>query len=80
MEIKVTNDGNVTANGGATVTERGIWYGSTTSPETLGTKLQIGSSIGEFSTSLIGLIADTKYYIVAYMMKFIIYYTLNQYM
>ena len=65
-ETSATVGGNVTDDGGATVTERGIYYGISTSPETSGTKLQIGSGTGVFSTSLTGLSAGTTYYIKAY--------------
>ena len=65
-EISATVGGNVTADGGATVTESGIYYSTTSSPETSGTKLAIGSGTGEFSTSLTGLPAGTVYFIKAY--------------
>jgi uncharacterized protein (TIGR02145 family) len=61
-----TVGGNITSDGGETVTERGIWYSANSSPETTGTKLQIGNGIGIFSTSLTGLTIGTKYYIKAY--------------
>ena len=65
-ETSATLGGNVTADGGATVTERGIYYSTSASPETTGTKLQIGSGTGTFSTSLTGLSTGTTYYIKAY--------------
>ncbi len=65
-ETSATVGGNVTADGGATVTERGVYYSTSASPETTGTKLQIGSGTGTFSTSLTGLSAGTTYYIKAY--------------
>jgi len=58
--------GNVMDDGGATVTERGIYYSTSTSPETTGIKLQIGSGTGTYSTSLTGLTAGTTYYIKAF--------------
>jgi uncharacterized protein (TIGR02145 family) len=61
-----TVGGNVTADGGATVTERGVYWGTSQNPETTGTKLQIGNGTGSFSTSLSGLIPNTPYYIKAY--------------
>ena len=65
-ETSATVGGNVIADGGATVTERGVYYSTSASPETTGTKLQIGSGTGTFSTSLTGLSAGTTYYIKAY--------------
>jgi len=59
-----TVGGNVTGDGGGTVTERGIYWG--TNLLVNGTKLQIGSNTGVFSTSLTGLTTNTTYYIKAY--------------
>jgi hypothetical protein len=61
-----TIGGNVTSDGGATVTERGVYWSNTLNPVTTGTKLQIGSGIGSFSTILTGLTANTNYYVTAY--------------
>jgi len=61
-----TVGGNVTASGGTTVSERGVYWGTSQNPQTTGTKLQIGSGTGLFSTSLSGLIPNTTYYIKAY--------------
>ncbi|MCD4833486.1 MAG: fibrobacter succinogenes major paralogous domain-containing protein [Bacteroidales bacterium] len=58
--------GNVSSNGGITVTERGIYWGISTSPETTGTKLIIGSGTGEFSDTLINLDPGTDYYLKAF--------------
>lgn len=59
-----TVGGNVTADGGSKVTERGIYW--STNPLTLGTKLQIGSGTGVFSSNLTGLSPNTTYYIKAF--------------
>ena len=61
-----TVGGNVTNNGGATVTEKGIYWGTTQNPETTGTKLQIGNGTGVYSTTLSGLNPFTTYYVKAY--------------
>jgi hypothetical protein len=61
-----TVGGNVTSDGGATVSDRGIYWSSTPNPVTTGTKLQIGSGAGSFSTILTGLTANTNYYVTAY--------------
>ncbi|MCK4747356.1 MAG: fibrobacter succinogenes major paralogous domain-containing protein, partial [Bacteroidales bacterium] len=58
--------GDVTSDGGATVTERGIYYGTSSDPEFSGTKVVIGSGVGSFSTTVTGLTIDTRYYFVAY--------------
>lgn len=61
-----TLGGNVTATGGATVTERGVVYATTINPTTADTKVQIGSGIGAFSQSFTGLSPATLYHVRAY--------------
>ncbi|UHG90674.1 cellulose binding domain-containing protein [Spirosoma oryzicola] len=60
--------GNVTADGGASVTERGIVYSASNNPPTTAnaTKLQIGSATGSFSQTITGLSTSTTYYTRAY--------------
>ena len=65
-----TLGGNITADGGATVTERGIVYSTTDATPTIGeagvTKLAIGSGTGSFSQSVGSLNTGTLYYVNAY--------------
>jgi len=61
-----TVGGNVTSDGNATVTDHGVYWGTSQNPESTGTKLQIGSGTGTFSTSLSGLSPNTTYYVKAY--------------
>jgi uncharacterized protein (TIGR02145 family) len=61
-----TLGGNVTSDGGDVVSDRGVYYSTSASAETTGTKFAIGSGTGTFSTSLTGLIEGTTYYIKAY--------------
>ena len=58
--------GNVTSNGNATVTERGICYGLTMSPTIDDNKMASGTGTGAFSVTLSALTENTKYYIRAY--------------
>ncbi|CAN5600831.1 hypothetical protein BH11BAC3_BH11BAC3_22220 [soil metagenome] len=58
--------GNVTSDGGATVTEYGIVYNTTGTPTTADSKVQIGNSTGTYSQWITGLTDDTKYYVRAY--------------
>ncbi|MBA7520567.1 hypothetical protein ES705_12663 [subsurface metagenome] len=58
--------GEVTSDGGATVTERGIYWGTKQNPRSTGTKLAIGSGTGSFSTTLTELSPGTPYYVEAY--------------
>lgn len=61
-----TCGGNVTSDGGATITERGICYSTSASPTTGSSKLAIGSGTGTFSGTISGLLTYTKYYVRAY--------------
>lgn len=61
-----TLGGNITADGGTSVTERGVVYGTTANPTTANTKVQIGSGTGAFSQNITALAGNTKYYVRAY--------------
>jgi uncharacterized protein (TIGR02145 family) len=58
--------GRVTDNGGAEITDRGVYWGTSTSPEESGTKLQSGTGDGEFYETLDDLSSGVKYYVTAY--------------
>ncbi|MBO4231880.1 MAG: fibrobacter succinogenes major paralogous domain-containing protein [Bacteroidales bacterium] len=58
--------GEVTDDGDATVTTRGICYNTTGNPTIADNILPIGSGTGSFSSTLSGLTASTTYYIRAY--------------
>lgn len=58
--------GNVTNDGNATVTERGVCYSTSQNPTTGNTKLAIGSGTGVFSNTITGLTPNTTYYARAY--------------
>jgi uncharacterized protein (TIGR02145 family) len=58
--------GKVTFDSGDDVIESGVYYGTSTSPETTGTKLPISSGIGVFSGSVTTLIPNSTYFVKAY--------------
>jgi hypothetical protein len=59
--------GNITSDGGATVTARGICWGTTTGPTiALTTKTSDGTGSGIFVSNLTGLNGLTTYYVRAY--------------
>jgi uncharacterized protein (TIGR02145 family) len=58
--------GLVSDDGGADISDRGVYWGTTASPESSGTKLQIGTGTGVFQDSLTELTSGVKYYVKAY--------------
>jgi len=58
--------GNVSADGGAKVSERGVYWGTLAGADTTGVKLQIGSGTGTFFYTLTGLTSGVKYYVKSY--------------
>ena len=64
--LSATVSGNVTSDGGASVTERGVCWATTENPTISDNKLTNGSGTGEFTVSLTNLSAGTTYYARAY--------------
>lgn len=58
--------GNVTADGGASVTARGICYSTSQNPTTSNSTVASGSGTGSFTANITGLAASTTYYVRAY--------------
>lgn len=58
--------GNVTGDGGSSITARGVCYGVAPDPTIDGSKTMDGSGTGSYSSALTGLQCDTKYFIRAY--------------
>jgi len=59
--------GNITADGGSSVTSRGVVWGTSPNPTiSLSTKTNDGTGIGSYSSSVSGLTANTIYYIRSY--------------
>jgi uncharacterized protein (TIGR02145 family) len=62
-----TSGGNITSDGGATITARGICWSNTANPTiALTTKTVDGTGTGAFTSSITGLTAGTTYYVRAY--------------
>jgi uncharacterized protein (TIGR02145 family) len=61
-----TTGGDVTQDGGAPVTARGVAYGTSSSPSTSGTITSDGTGTGGFTSTLTGLMPSTTYYVRAY--------------
>ena len=59
--------GNITSDGGATVTAKGVVWGTSQNPTiALSTKTTDGTGLGSFVSNIINLTANTTYYVRAY--------------
>jgi uncharacterized protein (TIGR02145 family) len=65
-QTTVTSGGTISNDGGATITERGILYGTSTNPTTSNSKITSGSGTGSFSVIVTSLTPNTTYYIRSY--------------
>ena len=66
-ETSAVSGGNITSNGGATVTSRGVCWGTSSNPTTIKDNLSVnGSGAGSFASNLSGLTGGTTYYVRAY--------------
>jgi hypothetical protein len=61
-----TGNGNVTSDGGATITERGVCWGTSTNPTTGDNKATAAGTTGAFTVDITGLSAGTHYHVRAY--------------
>ena len=62
-----TSGGNITSDGGASISARGVVWSTNTNPTiALTTKTSNGTGIGSFSSSLTNLAPKTTYYVRAY--------------
>lgn len=61
-----TVGGNVTDDGGAEVTERGVVYSTSQNPTTEDSKVSSGSGLGNFTCNLTDLQEEMTYYVRAY--------------
>lgn len=61
-----TSGGNISADGGATVTARGVCWDTASNPTTAKFATSNGSGTGSFTASVTGLLAGKKYYLRAY--------------
>ena len=65
-ETTAVTGGEVTSDGGATVTERGVVYSTSQNPTTSSSKIVNGSGVGSFICNLTNLKPNTTYYVRAY--------------
>ena len=66
-QTTASSGGNISNDGGATITSRGVcWSSATISPTILNTKTVNGNGVGAFISSLTSLTPGTTYYVRAY--------------
>jgi hypothetical protein len=58
--------GNVTSDGGATITARGLCYATTANPTVANTTVVATGTTGAFTSSITGLTVNTTYYVRAF--------------
>jgi uncharacterized protein (TIGR02145 family) len=61
-----TSGGEITKDGGAAITGRGVCWGTTTSPTIANSKTTDGEGTGTFTSPITGLASGTTYYLRAY--------------
>jgi hypothetical protein len=61
-----TSGGEVTSDGGAAVTAKGVCWNTSADPTVANNKTADGTGVGSFTSSLTGLTAGTTYYVRAY--------------
>jgi len=66
VSTSATSGGNITSDGGAEITARGVCWGSSTSPTTSNSKTTDGKGLGNFTSSITRLNPSTIYYVRAY--------------
>jgi uncharacterized protein (TIGR02145 family) len=65
-QTTATSGGNITDDGGAAITSRGVCWASFTNPTIADNHTIDGTGTGDFSSNLTGLTINTRYYIRAY--------------
>lgn len=67
LTTSAVSGGNVTSDGGATITARGVVWSSSPNPTVaLATKTVDGTGTGSFTSNITGLTANTAYYVRSY--------------
>ena len=66
-----TGGGNVTSNGGATVTQRGVTWSTSPNPTPAGSHTTEIGDTGAFVSKITGLLPNTTYYVRAYALNII---------
>lgn len=65
-QTSATSGGNVTSDGGSSVTSRGVCWSTSQNPEITGSHSSDGAGTGSFTSPITGLAANTPYFVRAY--------------
>jgi pimeloyl-ACP methyl ester carboxylesterase len=65
-QTSATSGGNITSDGGLTVTSRGVCWSTGSTPTIYDSKTNYGTGTGSFTSNITGLTANTTYYVRAY--------------
>lgn len=65
-ETDAWSGGNISSDGGASVTQKGVCWSTSSNPTTANSKTTNGGGTGSFSSYISGLSASTTYYVRAY--------------
>lgn len=65
-EYSATSGGNITADGGSSISQKGVCWSTSQNPTIADNSTTNGSGIGNFSSSLTNLTPNTTYYVRAY--------------
>ena len=66
IQFTATCGGNITSDGGSTVTARGVCWSTETTPTIADSKTTDGIGAGSFTSGITGLTLNTTYYVRAY--------------
>ena len=66
MQTSAASGGNISSDGGAEITSRGVCWGTSQNPSVSSSKTNDGKGTGSFTSSISGLTAGIKYYVRAY--------------
>jgi uncharacterized protein (TIGR02145 family) len=69
--IAATSGGNISSDGRAAITARGVCWSTTANPTIVDSKTSDGTGTGQFISSLIGLTGGTTYHVRAYATNFV---------
>ena len=66
MAFSATTGGNISSDGGSTITARGICFSTTPNPTTTSSTIMGGGGTGSFVSNITGLTSGTTYYVRVY--------------